>query len=50
MGLGLWIMLHPDLKRAARVLAFRNHMTKAIEAERDLFAGLYLMRGPIRLL
>jgi len=37
--LGLWMLLHPDLKRTARVLAFREHMMKAIKAESDLFAG-----------
>ncbi|HEC19017.1 MAG TPA: LysR family transcriptional regulator [Gammaproteobacteria bacterium] len=37
--LGLWILLHPDLKRTARVLAFRDHMTAALEAERALFEG-----------
>jgi DNA-binding transcriptional LysR family regulator len=38
-GLGLWILLHPDLKRTARVLAFRDHMVEAIKAQVDLFAG-----------
>jgi DNA-binding transcriptional LysR family regulator len=37
--LGLWILLHPDLKRTARVLAFRDHMMEAIQAQSDLFAG-----------
>lgn len=37
--LGLWILLHSDLKRTARVLAFRDYMTEAIEAEDDLFLG-----------
>lgn len=37
--LGLWILLHPDLKRTARVLAFRDHMTEAIKARSDLFGG-----------
>jgi DNA-binding transcriptional LysR family regulator len=37
--LGLWILLHPDLKRTARVLAFRDHMVEAIKAQIDLFAG-----------
>lgn len=37
--LGLWILLHPDLKRTSRVLAFRNYMTQAIEAQAGLFAG-----------
>ena len=38
-NLGLWILLHPDLKRTARVLTFRDHMTKAINEKRDLFEG-----------
>ncbi|MCB1753446.1 MAG: LysR family transcriptional regulator [Gammaproteobacteria bacterium] len=37
--LGLWILLHPDLKRTARVLAFRDHMTRTIREKRDLFEG-----------
>lgn len=37
--LGLWILLHPDLKRTARVLAFRDYMTDAIKAQSDVFTG-----------
>lgn len=37
--LGLWILLHPDLKRTARVLAFRDHMAHAINEKRTLFEG-----------
>ena len=37
--LGLWILLHPDLKRTARVLAFRDFMMEAIAAQNDLFGG-----------
>lgn len=37
--LGLWILLHPDMKRTARVLAFRDHMIKCIQEKRDLFEG-----------
>jgi molybdate transport repressor ModE-like protein len=37
--LGLWILLHPDLKRTARVLAFRDYMIKNIQEQRDLFEG-----------
>lgn len=43
--LGLWILLHPDLKRTARVLAFRDHMMNAIKAESDLFAGRHSCRN-----
>lgn len=38
-NLGLWILLHPDLKRTARVLAFRDHMIKSIDQKRELFEG-----------
>jgi len=37
--LGLWILLHPDLKRTARVLAFRDHMSESITEIRHLFEG-----------
>ncbi len=37
--LGLWILLHPDLKRTTRVLAFRDYMKEAIKAQRHLFEG-----------
>lgn len=37
--LGLWILLHPDLKRTARVLAFRDYMIKSIQEKTDLFEG-----------
>ena len=38
--LGLWILLHADLKRTARVLAFREYMSIAINEKKDLFEGL----------
>ncbi len=38
-NLGLWLLLHPDLRKTARVLAFRSHMMEAIKAQRDLFEG-----------
>jgi len=38
-NLGLWILLHPDLKKTARVLAFRDYMAKTIVAQRNLFEG-----------
>jgi len=41
-NLGLWILLHPDLKRTARVLAFRDHMAQAINEKRALFEGSHL--------
>jgi molybdate transport repressor ModE-like protein len=38
-NLGLWILLHADLKRTARVLAFRDFITQAVQQKRDLFEG-----------
>jgi len=38
-NLGLWILLHPDLKRTARVLAFRDHMVDSVRHKRALFEG-----------
>jgi len=37
--LGLWILIHPDLKRTARVLAFRDHMVGSVQKQRKLFEG-----------
>lgn len=37
--LGLWILLHPDLKRTARVLAFRKYIANAINEKKGLFNG-----------
>jgi DNA-binding transcriptional LysR family regulator len=37
--LGLWLLLHPELKRNARTLAFRDHMLHSINELRDLFEG-----------
>lgn len=44
-NLGLWILLHPDLKRTARVLGFRDHMVQAINEQKDLFEGNLMRRG-----
>ncbi len=38
-NLGLWILLHPDMKRTARVLAFRDHMIESIDELKKLFEG-----------
>jgi molybdate transport repressor ModE-like protein len=38
-NLGLWVLLHPELKRNARVLAFRDHMIDSIDDLRELFEG-----------
>ncbi len=38
-NLGLWILMHPDLKRTARVLAFRNHLMEAVKQISDVFQG-----------
>ena len=37
--LGLWKLLHPDLKRTARVLASRDHMIQSIQEKQALFEG-----------
>ncbi len=37
--LGLWILMHPDLKRTARVLAFREHMLNEIRQAKAVFEG-----------
>jgi len=39
LNLGLWVLIHPDLKRTARVLAFRDHMVQAISEKQELFEG-----------
>ena len=41
-NLGLWILLHPDLKRTERVLTFRNYMIDAINEQKELFEGILL--------
>ena len=37
LNLGLWLLFHPDLRHNARVLAFRDHMARALESHQDLF-------------
>ena len=37
--LGLWILIHPDLKRTARVLAFREFILDAIKQQSAVFEG-----------
>jgi len=37
--LGLWILLHPDLKGTARVRIFRDHMIQSVQEKRALFEG-----------
>ena len=38
-NLGLWVLLHPDLKHTTRVLSFRDHMISAICDKKDIFEG-----------
>ena len=38
-NLGLWVLLHPELKNNERVLAFRNHLIQAVEQQNHLFEG-----------
>jgi DNA-binding transcriptional LysR family regulator len=37
--LGLWVLIHPEQKHNARVLAFRNHIIQSINAQKALFEG-----------
>ncbi len=39
MKLGVWLLFHPDLKRTARVLAFRDHMIEEMKQQADLLEG-----------
>lgn len=38
--LGLWILLHQDLKRTARVTVFRDFMIQSIQKQRGIFKGI----------
>jgi DNA-binding transcriptional LysR family regulator len=46
--LGFWVLLHPELKHNARVLAFRNHLTLAVEAQHQLFTGIQNHPNPVK--
>ncbi|VAW77071.1 hypothetical protein MNBD_GAMMA13-1121 [hydrothermal vent metagenome] len=35
----LWLLSHPDLRRTARVRAFMDFLSEAIDAERALIEG-----------
>lgn len=37
--LSLWVLVHPDVRRAARVRAFSSFISDAFRAESDLFEG-----------
>ena len=37
--LGLWVLVHPDVRRAARVRAFTSFITEVFLSDRDLFEG-----------
>ncbi len=39
-NLGLWILIHPDLKRTARITVFRDFMIHSIQKKRGLFEGI----------
>jgi len=39
LNLGLWLLFHPDLKRNAKVLAFRAHMVHETLLKKNLFEG-----------
>ncbi|MEM7222681.1 MAG: LysR family transcriptional regulator [Pseudomonadota bacterium] len=36
---GLWVLAHPDVRKAARVRAFTRFVSEVLLAERDLFEG-----------
>jgi len=38
-NLGLWVLIHPDLKRTTRVLIFPDYMTTAIWEKKNIFEG-----------
>lgn len=38
--LGLWILMHPEAKNNARILAFRNFIIDALEAQKEMLQGL----------
>jgi len=40
LNLGLWLLYHPDLKRNAKISAFRKHMSLEIENQKHLFHGV----------
>jgi DNA-binding transcriptional LysR family regulator len=39
LDLGLWLLYHPDLRHTRRVVAFREHMLKQMQAQFPLFEG-----------
>jgi len=39
LNLGLWLLIHPDLKETARVIAFCDYLIAAMKQEEDLLAG-----------
>ena len=38
--LGLWVLIHPELKNNLRILAFRNHLIDAIKQQQSSFEGV----------
>ncbi|PIQ34654.1 MAG: LysR family transcriptional regulator [Zetaproteobacteria bacterium CG02_land_8_20_14_3_00_50_9] len=40
MHLGLWLLIHPDLKKTARVIAFCDYLINAMKQQEDLLAGI----------
>jgi len=39
LNLGLWLLFHPDLKKNAKVIAFREHLMSEIHAQKHVFQG-----------
>lgn len=48
LDVGLWVLTHQDLSKAARIRAFVDHMTRAIEGKRAQLAGCLEADADIR--
>ncbi|MEM8749986.1 MAG: LysR family transcriptional regulator [Pseudomonadota bacterium] len=39
MKISVWVLTHPEIRNAARIRAFMDHITAAIRSDRDMLAG-----------
>lgn len=46
MNLGLWLLIHPDLNKTARVIAFCDYLINEMKGQEDLLAGKRPMPAP----
>lgn len=46
MNLGLWLLIHPDLNKTARVIAFCDYLIEEMKQQEDLLAGRCPMSVP----